>query len=198
MNLIRVAARTMLAGYFVVNGAKALREPEAYAADTERFANTVVPLAKKVAPPEVATSIPEDAVTLARISGAAQVLGGLGLMTGKGRRLGASALVAAMVPQLMASNPVKGQSSAERQANRNEMLKNFALTGAALLAAQDTEGKPSLSWRAQDQSRRIARSVEQTRKQLESDATKSSRQVRRELKKARKQARAQVKSLSSN
>lgn len=197
MNLIRVAARTMLAGYFIANGAKALREPEAFAADTERFASTVVPLAKKVAPPEVATSIPSDAVQLARISGGMQVVGGLGLMTGKGRRLGAGALAAAMVPQLMATNPLKGATGAERAANRSELLKTIALTGAALLAANDTEGRPSLAWRAQDQQRRIARSVASTRKQLESDASKSKRQVARELKKARKQARAQVKALSS-
>ncbi|GAB3703983.1 DoxX family protein [Mariniluteicoccus flavus] len=197
MNLIRVAARTMLAGYFVANGAKALKEPEAYAAETERFATTVVPLAKRVAPPEVATSIPEDAVTLARIAGAMQVIGGLGLMTGKGRRLGASAIATAMLPQLVAANPLKGASGVERAANRNDLLKNLALTGAALLAANDTEGKPSLSWRAQDQSRRIARSVDQTRRQLEADASKSKRQVAREIMKARKNARAQVKALSA-
>lgn len=197
MNLIRAAARTMLAGYFVANGVKALREPEAYAADTERFASTVVPLAKKVAPPEVATVIPDDSATLARIAGAMQVVGGLGLMTGKGRRLGASAIAAAMIPQVISVNPLKGSSSAERSANRNDVLKTVALTGAALLAANDTEGRPSLAWRAQDQSRRIASSVDQTRRQLERDASKSKRQVRRELKNARKEARKRVKSIAS-
>lgn len=197
MTLIRAAARTMLAGYFIVNGAKALKDPQDHAAETERFASTVVPLAKKVAPEEIATSIPEDAETLTRITGAMQLFGGLALMTGKGRRLGAHAIATAMIPQLMASNPLRGADAHERSANRAQMLTNIALTGAAVIAANDTEGKPSLAWRAQDQQRRIARSVEQTRKQLAADATKSKRQVKRELKAAKKAARKQAKALAS-
>lgn len=200
----------MMAGYFVFSGVKALKDPEPYVAEHERFASTVVPLAKKVAPAEVATNIPEDTATLVRISGGMRVLGGLGLITGKGRRLGAGMLAASMVPQLMATNPLGGADPIERSARRNEFLKDLALVGGALIATGDTEGKPSLAWRAQDQSKRlskkvdrqrqsiassvdsarqdIAGNVEQFRKDVEKAQSKAPKQSRRARKRAEKRA----------
>lgn len=196
MTLMRALARTMLAGHFVVNGVKALKDPSPYAAEQEKFASTVVPLAKKVVPAEVASAIPTDTATLARISAGLQVAGGLGLIFGKGRRLGAGLLAASMVPQLMSGGAGQGASPEQKSAARNELLKNLALVGGALIAAGDTEGRPSIAWRAQDQASRIGRKVEKAKAQLEKDTELSKRQVRKQFKQARRDAKKQVKEIT--
>lgn len=166
MNLLRLASRTMLAGYFVFRGQKALREPEEFVSEAERFADTAIPLAQKVAPSDVADKIPTETTTLVRISGGLQVLGGLALATGKGRRLGAGLLAASLVPQLIAHNPFEGDVAP----TRNSFLTDLALLGGVLIAAQDTEGKPGLTWRAKDTSKKLQSSAEQTKKQLAYEA----------------------------
>lgn len=195
MTLLRAAARTMLAGYFVVNGVKALKDPEPYAAEQERFANTVMPLAKKVAPDEVATSLPEDTETLARISGGLQLAGGVGMILGKGRRVGAGLIALSMVPQLMGFSG-KGLTPAERSLARNDLLKNVALLGGALIAAGDTEGRPGLAWRAQDSAAKLSRSVDHTRKSLGKDAELTRLQFARSMDNVKHRVASQAKELT--
>lgn len=195
MNLLRTAARTMLAGYFVVNGVKALRDPEPYTAEQERFANTVVPLARKVAPDEVASVIPEDAATLARITGGLQVAGGLAMISGFGRRLGAGLLAASMVPQLVGFS-AKGLTTEQKAAARSELLKNVALLGGALIAAGDTEGRPGLAWRAQDSAHKLSQSVAHTKKSLGKDAELTKLQFARSVERARHAVAQQAKDLT--
>lgn len=195
MNLLRTAARTMLAGYFVVNGVKALKNPEPYAAEQERFAATVVPLAKKVAPNEVAEALPEDTETLARVTGGLQVAGGLGLISGKGRRLGAGLIALSMVPQLMGFS-AKNLTATEKGLARNELLKNVALLGGALIAAGDTEGRPGLAWRAQDSAAKLSRSVDHTRKQLGKDAELTKLQLARSVDNVKHKVALQAKDLT--
>ena len=52
MSLLRFAARTMLASFFVVNGIQALRDPEPLVAATEPLAKQFLPLAEKTLPPQ--------------------------------------------------------------------------------------------------------------------------------------------------
>lgn len=189
MNLLRAAARTMLAGYFVVNGVKALKDPTPFAADQERFAHTVVPLARKAAPEPVASVIPEDTETLARISGGLQVAGGVAMILGKGRRLGAGLIALSMVPQVLGFS-AKGLTAEQKAAGRDELLKNVALLGGALIAAGDTEGRPGLAWRAHDSAAKLSKNVEHTKRVLGKDAELTKLQLARSVDRA-KQAVAQ-------
>lgn len=198
MNLTRAAGRTMLASFFVVNGAKAAAKPDALVADAEPIARKVVPLAQRVAPPSVANYIPEDTKTLVRATGAAQVLGGLGLATGLGRRFGATLLSASMVPHVIASRPDKSASADEKTAARSVALRNVALLGAALIASQDTQGKPSIGWRANQQAKAIGKAASKEKKDLEKQAKQltspsNKRKARKQAKLARKQASKQAK-----
>lgn len=143
MNPFRVATRAMLASYFVVNGVKALKEPEEYADETQQFAESVVPLAKNAVP-----QLPETASTWAMIRGGLQVVGGVALATGKGRRLGALLLTTSMVPSLLASGPTGDPDK------RDDFLRNLALTGATLIAAGDLQGRPSVSYRLAESRKR--------------------------------------------
>ncbi len=150
MSLLRAAARPMLASYFIVSGFKAVKNPEPLVDGAAPVADRLVPLVKRVAPDSVSGSIPEDTATLVRINGALQLGGGLALATGKGRRLGAVLLAASLIPSTVSRHPFWTRDTPEAKAeDRAHFLKNVSLLGGVLLASADTEGKPSLAWRAQ-------------------------------------------------
>ena len=88
----------------------------------------------------------------------------------------AALLALTSVPHVIASvkNPADATDS-EKRAGRSILLRNVALLGATVLAAQDTQGKPGLTWRAEDTSHRIGRAAEKKAKALSRDAEKASR-----------------------
>lgn len=196
MSLTRAAGRTMLASFFVVNGAKAAANPTPLVQDAEPIARKVVPMAQRVAPPSVANYIPEDTKQLVRLSGVAQVLGGLGLATGLGRRPSAALLSASMVPHVLAARPNKNMSGEARTAARSVMLRNVALLGATLIAAQDTQGKPSLGYRASAQARAVKKDAKQQAKAIEKTANKQTKQLNKKTSSLQKQAKSQVSQLT--
>lgn len=153
----------MLASYFVASGIKALRDPGPLVPAAEPITDKVVPLVKQYAPDQVAAYIPEDTKTLVRVHGAVQVLGGLALATGKGRRTGSVLLAGSLIPSTAAKHPFWSRQDADQKAlDRAHFVKNVSLLGGVLLAAGDTEGKPSLVWRAQKGGQAIARSTSKT------------------------------------
>ena len=169
MTLLRAAARTMLASYFIASGVKALRDPDAQVPDAEPLTDKVVPAVKEYAPEQVASFIPEDARTLVRVHGATQVVGGLALASGKGRRLGALLLAYSLIPSTIAKHPFWSRTdAAERAHDQHQVLKNLSLLGGVLLASVDTEGKPSLAWRAQRGGKSLAKSTGKLAKRAES------------------------------
>jgi uncharacterized membrane protein YphA (DoxX/SURF4 family) len=171
MTLLRAAARTMLASHFVISGVKALRDPAALVPAAEPLTDKLVPVVKKYAPDQVAQFIPEDAKTLVRVNGAAQVVGGLALATGRGRRLGAFLLAGSLVPSTIAKYPFWSESDPELKAQqRSHFGKNLSLLGGVLLAARDTEGKPGVAWRAQRGGQSLVHDTRKAAKKL----TKSS------------------------
>lgn len=177
----------MLASVFVVNGIKALKDPESLVSVAEPIAEKVVPLAKKYAPDQVSGTIPDDTVTLVRIGGALQVVGGLGLATGKARRGSALMLALSLVPKTIASNPMqKGLSAEEKKEQRSDLLTNVALMGGVLVASQDTEGKPSLAWRAHKGGEMIADKASKASASISKETKKAAKDARKQAKKAKK------------
>jgi uncharacterized membrane protein YphA (DoxX/SURF4 family) len=167
MNLLRAVPRAMLASYFVASGIKAIRDPESLVPAAEPLADRVVPLVKQYSPEQVASVVPEDTVTLVRVFGIAQVMGGTALATGKGRRLGALLLAGTLVPSTIATHPFwTVQDPDERAQDRSHFLKNVSLLGGVLIASVDTEGKPSLAWRAQRGGEAIAKESRKASKKL--------------------------------
>ena len=158
MTLLRATARTLLASYFVASGFKSVRHPELLVPAAEPVTDKLVPFVKRYAPASVAGYVPEDAQTLVRINGAAQLVGGLALATGKGRRLGAVVLAASLIPSTLAKHPYWSRTDAvEKAEDRSHFLKNVSLLGGVLLAARDTEGRPGLVYLAAKGGESIAR-----------------------------------------
>ncbi len=173
MTLLRAAARTMLASYFVASGIRAVRDPDSLVPAAEPVVDKIVPLAKQYAPDQVASRIPEDTATLVRVNGALQIVGGLALATGKGRRLGACLLAGSLVPNTIAKHPFWSRTDPEERAeDRNAFLKNVSLLGGVILAARDTEGKPGLAWRAQTGSQRLSKKADKASAKLAKKAGK--------------------------
>ncbi len=189
MSLLRFVARSMLASYFVINGVKALRHPEEFVADAQPLADKVLPLVTSSLPAEVRGYLPEDTAGFVKCNGALQIVGGLSLATGLGRRLGAGVLALTMVPHVLVANPLKVKG-AERTAVGSQLNKNIALLGGVLLAAQDTEGKPNIAWRVRTQKQLLSKEAAKRKAELQRDtratAEDTARLARRSFRKARR------------
>lgn len=130
----------MLAAIFVSGGVDALRAPQARVAPAEKVAPK---LAAKI------PYLPEDTETLVKINAAAQIGAGSMLALGKLPRLSALALIATLVPTTAAGHRFwEYEDAAQRGNQRYHFLKNVGLLGGLLLAAVDTEGRPSIGYRA--------------------------------------------------
>jgi uncharacterized membrane protein YphA (DoxX/SURF4 family) len=148
MMLVRRVARPMLASIFVYSGAKNIRNPE-----------VVAPTAEKVTEPvkKQLSALPQDTETLVRINGGVQVVAGTMLALGRFPRLSAIALVGSLVPTTAAAHRFwEVDDPAQRSQQTIHFLKNCGLSGGLLLAAVDTEGRPSVGWRARRAARRAA------------------------------------------
>jgi uncharacterized membrane protein YphA (DoxX/SURF4 family) len=198
MTLVRMLARPMLAAVFVVQGVRTLRHPDAVVPRAKPLTDQVVPAVKRYLPESVAQRVPENPRTLVRLNAAVHVVGGLALATGQGRRIGALALAASMIPTTLAGHAYWEEDDAGTRANQSyHFLKNLGLLGGLLLAAVDTEGKPGLWWRtrhgaadARAATRRIGRS---RRREVRSAATTARREARIAAKAARREARLAAK-----
>jgi uncharacterized membrane protein YphA (DoxX/SURF4 family) len=153
--LIRRIARPMLSAAFIGRGIDALRSPKP-AADAAR--PTLEGLSKL--PDPVGTKVPSNAETVARINAAVQIGGGLLLATGKLPRLASAALAVSVVPGSLGGHMFWNQTDPGRKADeRRAFLTDVSLIGGLIIAAADTEGKPSLGWRGRNAAHKVSEAV---------------------------------------
>jgi len=139
MTISRRVARPLMASMFIAGGLDALQHPDSKAKKAEPVA---LPLAEVL-------PLPDDPVALVRINGAVQLGAGLLLALGRLPRLAAAALAASLVPTTIAGHRFWDEpDDRARVQQRIHFLKNASMLGGLILAASDTEGRPSLSWRA--------------------------------------------------
>ena len=153
--LIRRIARPMLSAVFIGRGVDALRSPKP-AADAAR---PTIESLKKL-PDPVGTNVPSNAETVARINGAVQIGGGLLLATGKLPRLASAALALSVVPGSLGGHTFWNEVDPQRKADeRRAFLTDVSLIGGLIIAAVDTEGKPSLGWRGRRAAHKVSEAV---------------------------------------
>ncbi len=139
MSLLRVLGRPMLASMFVAGGLDSVRNPQNVAGLAEPV---VRPLTDRIAP------LPESTEDCVRLNGAVQVVGGLMLATGRLPRPAALALAVSLVPTTLAAHRFWEEEDPDRKTQqRIHFLKNLAMLGGLLIAADDTGSAPSLLWR---------------------------------------------------
>jgi putative oxidoreductase len=150
MTISRRAARPMLAAVFISGGIETLRNPAPR-----------VKMAESVAPPVGrALGLPSDTEQLVKINAAVQIAAGLLLAIGRLPRLAATALAGSMIPTTLAGHRFWEETEPAKRAQQQiHFFKNLGLLGGLILAALDTEGAPSISWRARRAARRAGHAV---------------------------------------
>ncbi|MDY6995083.1 MAG: DoxX family protein [Actinomycetota bacterium] len=153
--LIRRVARPMLSAVFISRGVEALRSPKP-AADATR--QTLEGLSKL--PEPVGPNVPSNAETVAKVNAAVQIGAGLLLATGRFPRVASIALAASMVPSSVGGHAFWNEVDPQRKAEeRKAFITDVSLLGGLIIAAVDTEGKPSLGWRGRRAAHKVSESV---------------------------------------
>lgn len=193
MTVVRALARPLLSAIFIVQGANAIRNPEPLVPKAQPMADRLVPLVKRAAPAQVGDRIPESTANLVRLNGAAQLLAGVALASGTGRRLGAAVLASSLVPTTLAGHAFWQESDKSVRATQKiQFMKNLGLLGGLLLAAVDTEGKPGIAWRATHGAKAAKRETKRGAKLAKRETKQLAKSARREARSAVRLARSEL------
>jgi putative oxidoreductase len=186
--LVRRIARPLLASPFVVLGVQALREP----GGRVEIARPLVEKVTEVADKQLPVQVPRDVEQWVRVN--AGVMVGAGALFGLGRlpRLSALLLTSTMVPTTVAGHRFWEHDGANRQQQLIHFLKNVGLVGGLLIAAVDTEGKPSVGWRARRAAGRAAEATEKNLTKAQKAAAKAQKKASKQAAGARKRAKQQA------
>ncbi|MBO0853059.1 MAG: DoxX family protein [Nocardia sp.] len=139
--LLRRIARPLLATGFIADGTRTLVQPDTAAQNP------------------ALSRLPGDPATVVRVTAAARIGGALVLALGTAPRTGAAVVAATTVPTLLGEDFWAEADPALRSAKRSAFVKDIGLLGGAMIAAADTEGKPSLAWRGRRAARRATRAI---------------------------------------
>ncbi len=153
--VIRRIARPLLSVAFIGQGVNSLLNPKSAA---EAAAPAVDGL--QSLPDPVGSSIPSDPETVARITAAVQIGGGLLLATGKLPRVASAALALTVLPANLGTHSFWNEPDPQLKAQkRQQFLTDLSLVGGLLIASADTAGKPSLGWRGRRAAERLSERV---------------------------------------
>jgi putative oxidoreductase len=129
----------MIAAMFVVGGFDSAKHAENKAGAADRVVRPIMD----------ATGLDVSTPTAVRANGIAQVVAGAMLAFGVAPRVAASVLGATLIPTTLAGHRFwEIDDPVTRSGQRTHFLKNIAMLGGLVLAAVDTEGEPSVAWRA--------------------------------------------------
>ena len=172
----------MLASIFVISGVRVAINPDSRVDAAKRVTDRVGPLLTKIDP-----RLPSDPRTLVRVQAGVDVLAGLMLASGKLTRPAAAVLAAGLLPTTYAGHPFWKLPQPERAQHQTQFLKNVGLLGGLLLAASDTQGKPSIGYRA-------SHAVERSQRTIEHAVDRSQRSMKRAVRTAKREARIAARS----
>lgn len=147
--LVRRIARPMLASIFVSGGINALRSAEGHA-------SVASPVAERTAK-ALPVNLPSDPAQLVKIDAAVKVGAGTLFALNKLPRISAVLLAASLIPTTLAGHRFWEETESEARAQQqSHFFKNVGLLGGLILAAVDTEGRPSVGWRARHAVRELS------------------------------------------
>ncbi len=181
--LVRRIARPLLASSFVYGGIDTLRNPQSRVPGAAPVVEQIAAKADEQLPVQV----PRDVEQWVKIDAGVKVAAGSLLALGKLPRLSALALSASIVPTTLAGHRFwEHDDPKERFGQMSHFLKNLGLLGGLLIAAVDTEGRPSVGYRAR---RAAARAADSTEKSLEKAQKRAAKAQRKAEKKYAKGSR---------
>jgi uncharacterized membrane protein YphA (DoxX/SURF4 family) len=188
--LVRRIARPLLASSFIVGGIDTLRHPESRVPGARPIVEQITATADKQLPVQV----PRDVEQWVRIDAGVKVVAGSLFALGRLPRLSAVAMSASIVPTTLAGHRFwEHQDPKERFGQLSNFLKNAGILGGLLLAAVDTEGKPSVGWRAKRVASRAAEATEKNVAKAQKAAAKAQKKASKQAAGAKKTAKKQAK-----
>jgi putative oxidoreductase len=177
--LVRRIARPLLASPFIFGGLSALKNPQSRVPGAAPIVEQLTEVAEKQLPIQVS----KDVEQWVKINAGIHVGAGSLLALGRLPRLSALALATSLVPTTLAGHRFwEHDDPKERFGQTSNFLKNSAMLGGLLIAAVDTEGRPSVGWRARKTASAAAAAAE-------ASYEKASKKAARAQKRAAKQAK---------
>ena len=178
--LVRRIARPLLAAPFVYGGISTLRKPQ----DRVPGAAPVVAKIAETADKQLPVQVPRDVQQWVQADAAVKVAAGSLFALNKFPRLTALVLSASIVPTTLAGHRFwEHEDPTERFGQISNFLKNTGLLGGLLLAAVDTEGRPSVGYRARRSAKAAAVATEKSFEQASKRAAKAQKKAEKKLKK---------------
>jgi uncharacterized membrane protein YphA (DoxX/SURF4 family) len=170
----------MLAATFIYGGIETLRNPQSRVPGAAPIVEQLTGIADKQLPIEV----PHDVEQWVKINAGVHVTAGALLALGKLPRFSALALATSLVPTTFAGHRFwEHDDPKERFGQTSNFLKNTSMLGGLLLAAVDTEGKPSVGWRARKTAGAAAAAAEASYERASKKAAKAQKKAAKQAKK---------------
>ena len=178
--LVRRIARPMLAATFIYGGIETLRNPQSRVPGAAPIVEQLTEIADKQLPVQVS----HDVEQWVKVNAGIHVGAGTLLALGKFPRFSALALATSLVPTTLAGHRFwEHQDPKERFGQTSNFLKNTGMLGGLLLAAVDTEGKPSAGWRAKRTAGAAAAAAEASYETASKRAAKAQKRAAKQAKK---------------
>jgi putative oxidoreductase len=178
--LVRRIARPMLAGTFIYGGIQTLRNPQSRVPGAAPIVEQITELADKQLP----VHVPRDVEQWVKINAGVHVGAGALLALGRFPRFSALALATSLVPTTFAGHRFwEHDDPKEKFGQTSNFLKNTSMLGGLLLAAVDTEGKPSVGWRAKKTAGAAAAAAEASYEKATKKAAKAQKKAAKQAKK---------------
>lgn len=180
--LVRRIARPLLAAPFVYGGISTLRKPQ----DRVPGAAPVVEKIAETADKQLPVQVPRDVEQYVKANAALQVGAGALFALGRFPRLTSLALAGSTVPTTLAGHRFWEEDDPKVSFEKiAHFVKNLGLIGGLLLAAVDTEGKPSVGYRARRSAKAAALATEKSFEQASKRAAKAQKKAEKKIKKKR-------------
>jgi uncharacterized membrane protein YphA (DoxX/SURF4 family) len=178
--LVRRLARPLLASSFIYGGIDTLRNPESRVPGAAPIVEQITGIADKQLP----VTVPRDVEQWVKIDAAVKVGAGSLFALGKFPRLSALLLAGSVVPTTLAGHRFwEHDDPTERFGQLSHFLKNLGLLGGLLIAAVDTEGKPSVGWWTKKTAGKAAAAAEASYEKASKKAAKAQKKAAKQVKK---------------
>ena len=181
--LVRRIARPLLAAPFVYGGISTLRKPQ----DRVPGARPIVEKVADAADKQLPVQLPKDVEQWVKADAAIKVAAGTLFALGRVPRLTSLVRAGALVPTTLAGHRFWEEQDPKVSFEKTaHFVKNLGMLGGLLLAAVDTEGKPSVGYRARRAAKAAAESTEKSFEKAQKRAAKAQKKAEKRLKKAGK------------
>ncbi|MQA34027.1 DoxX family protein [Modestobacter roseus] len=178
--LVRRIARPLLAAPFVFGGVSTLRNPQSRVPGATPIVEQLSEIADKQLPVEV----PKDVEQWVKVNAGVQVGAATLFALGRFPRFTALTLATSLVPTTLAGHRFwEHEDPKERFGQTSNFLKNAGMLGGLLLAAVDTEGKPSVGWRARRSAEKAVHGAEASYERASKRAAKAQKRAAKQAKK---------------